>query len=82
MLRISGKTAARLVAGLLSAPALFWPGYAAEPAPSKSPIPDFSGVWARSTFGWEIPDSGPATLKNLQRRANGDRKSTRLNSSH
>ena len=33
--------------------------------------PDFSGVWARSTFGWGFPESGPGPLKNLQRRPNG-----------
>jgi hypothetical protein len=40
-------------------------------AEKKPPIPDFGGVWARSTFGWEIPDSGPGALKNLQRRPSG-----------
>jgi hypothetical protein len=37
----------------------------------KAAIPDFSGIWARTTFGWELPESGPGPLKNLQRRANG-----------
>jgi hypothetical protein len=33
--------------------------------------PDFSGIWARSTFGWGFPESGPGPLKNLQRRPGG-----------
>jgi hypothetical protein len=68
---ITGKTAARLAAGLLCATALSWPGYGADTGKPSAHIPDFSGIWARSTFGWEIPDSGPGPLKNLKRRANG-----------
>jgi len=44
----------------------FWPGHSEE-----SSIPNFSGVWARSTFGWELQPSGPGPLKNLKRRPNG-----------
>ncbi len=44
----------------------FWPGHSEE-----SSIPSFSGVWARSTFGWELRSSGPGPLKNLKRRPNG-----------
>ena len=33
--------------------------------------PDFGGIWARSTFGWELAESGPGPLTNLQRRPNG-----------
>jgi hypothetical protein len=32
---------------------------------------DFSGVWARTTFGYDLPASGPGPLRNLARRANG-----------
>jgi hypothetical protein len=43
-----------------------WPGHSEE-----SSVPNFSGVWARSTFGWELRASGPGPLKNLKRRPNG-----------
>ena len=31
-------------------------------------IPDFSGIWARTTFGYDLAASGPGPLKNLERR--------------
>jgi hypothetical protein len=43
-----------------------WPGRSQE-----SSVPSFSGVWARSTFGWELRSTGPGPLKNLKRRPNG-----------
>ena len=34
-------------------------------------VPDFSGIWARTTFGYDLPPSGVGPLKNLARRPNG-----------
>jgi hypothetical protein len=51
-----------------SAAMLVCPAGAAERAKS---IPDFSGLWARTTFGYDLAASGPGPLKNLARRANG-----------
>ena len=56
-----------LAGGLLGVPGLISSVYG-DDKPSR---PDFGGIWARTTFGWELPDSGPGPLKNLQRRANG-----------
>src|SRR6266581_8574234 len=54
---------------------LVWPGYGAEESASEAwpaaSMPDFSGIWARSTFGWELRSSEPGPLKNLRRRPNG-----------
>ena len=36
-----------------------------------APIPDFSGMWSRTTFGMEFPESGPGPVRNLNRRPNG-----------
>src|SRR2546423_7962234 len=52
------------------------PGYGAEESYLEASqgarsTPSFSGVWARSTFGWELRSSGPGPLKNLKRRPNG-----------
>src|SRR2546423_11588787 len=46
---------------------------AALPAGAKeqNAVPDFSGIWARTTFGYDLPESGGGPLKNLARRANG-----------
>ena len=49
-------------AALASAVTLIWPVQAKE---SASPPPDFSGFWARMTFGAEPPPSGPGPLVNL-----------------
>jgi hypothetical protein len=38
---------------------------------AQKAIPDFSGLWARTTFGYDLAASGPGPLKNLARRANG-----------
>jgi hypothetical protein len=42
--------------------------FGADRAP---PAPDFSGLWARMTFGAELPASGPGPLVNLMRRPDG-----------
>ena len=59
---------ARLAACLLCATALAWPVDAKDAA-----APDFSGVWARTTFAFDLPPPGtvPSPLRNLARRANG-----------
>jgi hypothetical protein len=56
-----------MVGGLLGVPGLI----AATYGDDRPAQPDFGGIWARTTFGWELHDSGPGPLKNLQRRANG-----------
>ncbi len=33
--------------------------------------PDFAGLWARTTFGYDLPRAGAGPLRNLARRANG-----------
>lgn len=41
-------------------------------APSRADAaPDFSGIWARTTFGYDLTSTGPGPLKNLARRPNG-----------
>lgn len=41
-------------------------------APSRADaVPDFSGIWARTTFGYDLAPAGPGALKNLARRPNG-----------
>src|ERR1043166_7788309 len=36
-------------------------------AASSSPIPDFSGTWARNAFNLEMPALGPGPIRNLRR---------------
>src|ERR1700675_3267738 len=60
--------AGSLLAALVSATALTWPGEAKKDA---SRPPDFSGIWARMTFGAEPPPSGPGPLVNLMHLPNG-----------
>lgn len=40
-------------------------------AQGAAPIPDFSGMWSRTTFGLELPASGPGPVRNLNRRSDG-----------
>jgi len=54
-----------IAAGFFCASALVSSSYAA------APIPDFSGLWARMTFGPEPPSSGAGPLVNLIKRADG-----------
>lgn len=42
----------------------------ATPSPADA-VPDFSGIWARTTFGYDLAPSDPGPLKNLARRPNG-----------
>jgi hypothetical protein len=55
-------------AALASAATLIWPAQAKD---SASATPDFSGFWARMTFGAEPPTSGPGPLVNLMHLPNG-----------
>jgi hypothetical protein len=40
-------------------------------AESRGNVPDFSGIWARTTFGYDLAASAPGPLRNLARRPNG-----------
>jgi hypothetical protein len=55
LLRVQTAAAILLAAAFLSPPAI-----AADEA-----VPDFSGYWARLTFGFELPESGPGPLRPL-----------------
>ena len=71
-LKLAGRTVACLIVGVACACVLASPGRATQEGRAEAgSVPDFSGVWARSTFGWELKDSGPGPLKNLVRRPNG-----------
>ena len=65
---VFGKGILRLIAGLSVATLAV---SASDGADKGAGAPDFGGIWARTTFGWELPDSGPGPLKNLKRRPNG-----------
>ncbi len=56
----------RLLTASLLATALSVPVFAKDEG-----APNLSGVWARTTFGVELPLSGPGPLRNLTRRADG-----------
>src|SRR5262245_7859104 len=43
----------------------------ASAADSSTPVPDFSGTWARQAFGFEAPESGTGPIENLVHRPNG-----------
>jgi hypothetical protein len=47
--------------------------FVALPAAAKQQdaVPDFSGIWARTTFGYDLPVSGTGPLRNVARRPNG-----------
>src|SRR6266850_5397617 len=51
-------------AGFVSATAFIWSALSAETA---TPIPDFSGHWARPYIGFEPPLSGPGPIVNRSR---------------
>ena len=60
---------ARAAAGLVAACVLVWPSMGAD---KKSPVPDFSGVWAHPFLtGFEPPASGPGPVTNRMRRRDG-----------
>jgi hypothetical protein len=57
-----------VMAGVVSAAIVVWPATAAENAAS---VPEFAGPWARNSFNFEPPASGPAPLVNLKRLPDG-----------
>ena len=65
----------RAIAVLVFACAATFPSSAAD-----SVVPDFSGIWARTTFGYDLPPPGvsPSPLRNLARRANGTSEAFKL----
>jgi hypothetical protein len=64
-----------LIALLIAAAIPVGPGMGMEGAVS---IPDLTGDWARTTFGFELPATGPGPVRNLSRRADGASDSARL----
>src|SRR5258708_33967947 len=64
----------RLYAYLMAGTVLAFPALAL----SAESAPDFSGLWARSTFGYDLPASGIGPLRNLVRRPNGTSNAFRL----
>ena len=64
----------RLAAAFLLLSAVAFPSSAAEA------VPDLSGIWARTTFGYDLPPPGvtPSPLRNLARRANGTSEAFKL----
>jgi hypothetical protein len=58
----------RVMVGLVCGCALVLPLHAKE---DTARTPDFSGAWARTTFGLESPASGPGPVKTLSRRSEG-----------
>jgi hypothetical protein len=65
----------RLIGSLVCAAVFAWPVLASQ---NTAPVPDFSGIWARTTFGYDLPASGVGPLKNLERRPNGTSNAFRL----
>jgi hypothetical protein len=57
-----------VTAGFVSAAIAAWPAIATENAAS---VPEFAGPWARNSFNFEPPASGPAPLVNLKRLPDG-----------
>jgi hypothetical protein len=45
----------------------FFAGVFFGPAEARDTIPDLSGVWARNSFNFESPLSGPGPIRNLRR---------------
>lgn len=50
----------------------------ASPSAAADAVPDFSGLWARMTFGFEAPVSGAGPIANLVHRADGASDGTKL----
>jgi hypothetical protein len=63
----------RWIAGVL-ATAFAWPSMAAD---TRAPVPEFSGIWGRSTFDFEALPSGPPPVANLYRLPSGSSDPTR-----
>ena len=64
-----------LFAALICGGVFPWPATGTE---SVSPLPDFSGVWAREYFGFEQPESGPGPVANLSRLPTGQSNLTQM----
>jgi hypothetical protein len=62
------NTGILVMAGFVSAATLAWPAAATDKTTS---VPEFAGPWARNSFNFEPPASGPAPLVNLKRLADG-----------
>jgi hypothetical protein len=58
----------RRTATVISALVFVWPAMGAERA---APIPDFSGLWGRTSLGFEIPSSGAGPIVNRFRNPDG-----------
>ena len=65
---ISAGLPGRTAAAIISAAIFVWPAWGDDNA---RPIPDFSGMWGRNSFGLESLSGGPRPLTNLKRLANG-----------
>jgi hypothetical protein len=61
---ISGRHICLGAAGLLAASVLVLPAMGTD---SGTPIPDFSGLWARPYIGFEPPETGPGPIVNRSR---------------
>jgi hypothetical protein len=57
--------------GRLATVALLGSALAGPAHAGGASTPDLSGVWARTTFGFEMPESGVGPVRNLARRPNG-----------
>jgi hypothetical protein len=66
MRTIAGKSVGCAVGGFVSAAMFALPAASAE-----TPVPDFSGPWARNAFNFEPLSSGPSPLVNLKRLPDG-----------
>src|SRR5258707_12203705 len=63
-LMILGKHYVRVVAGIITASVFVWPTMAVA---NTAAIPDFSGLWARQSFDFEPPPSGPGPAAKAKR---------------
>ncbi len=64
----SAISAILVTAGFVSAGMVAWPAAGTESAGS---LPEFAGPWARNSFNFEPPASGPGPLVNLKRLPDG-----------
>src|SRR3977135_220525 len=55
---IAGRKITKLIATAIAIPAL---------ADASAATPEFSGIWARNSFNFEAPLSGPGPIANLKR---------------
>jgi len=62
------NTAILVIAGFVSAAMIAWPAAGTE---NTGSAPEFAGPWARNSFNFEPPASGPGPLVNLKRLPDG-----------